>query len=61
MAEMDSNELEVTSLGESSLQDDLAHWADVLDHWVRSIDMGLGRAEPGLLVPDEADAGPTAE
>ena len=55
--------MEITNFGESSLQDDLAHWAEVLDRWVKSIDMGLGRSDAGPPEPglDEADVGPGRE
>ncbi|MEA2655340.1 MAG: hypothetical protein QOI23_705 [Chloroflexota bacterium] len=54
--------MEGNNLGESGLEEHIAHWADVLDRWVKGIDMRLGRdegqGEPGL---DEFDAAPGSE
>jgi hypothetical protein len=56
MAERYLKETEGSSLGDSGLQEHIAHWAEVLDRWVQSIDMRLGRHDGGVPAPlDEAD------
>ncbi|HEY8816906.1 MAG TPA: hypothetical protein VIP57_17635 [Candidatus Dormibacteraeota bacterium] len=54
---------ERSNLEDSGLQEHIAHWAEVLDRWVQSIDTRLGRHEGGVpgASPDEADVGPGAE
>jgi hypothetical protein len=31
--------------GDGDLQDHIAHWVEVLDGWVKRIDLGMGRQE----------------
>lgn len=54
---------EAGNLGDSGLEEHIAHWAEVLDHWVQSIDARLGRQDGGVPVTplDEADGGAGAE
>ena len=63
MAEKSLREAEGNNLGDSALQEHVAHWADVLDRWVQSIDARLGRQDGGVPAPalDEADGGAGAE
>jgi hypothetical protein len=63
MAETYVKESEGSNLGDSGLQEHIAHWAEVLDRWVQSIDSRLGRRDSGdpVAPPDEADVGPQAE
>jgi len=63
MAERYLKETEGSNLGDGGLQEHIAHWADVLDHWVQSIDKRLGRFDGGVPAPplDEADVGQDAE
>jgi hypothetical protein len=63
MAETYLSEPKGNNLGDSGLQEHIAHWAEVLDRWVQSIDRRLGRrdgAEPEAP-QDDADVGPQAE
>jgi hypothetical protein len=43
MAEKDPEGMAASNLEESGLQQDIAHWAEVLDRWVKGIDTRLGR------------------
>lgn len=63
MAEKDLRETDGTNLGDSGLQEHIAHWAEVLDRWVHNIDTRLGRHDGGVPAPplDEADFGPGSE
>jgi hypothetical protein len=63
MAETYLKEPEGSNLGDSGLQEHIAHWAAVLDHWVQSIDARLGRPDRGdpVAPPDEAEFGQPAE
>jgi hypothetical protein len=63
VAETYFKEPEGSNLGDSALQEHIAHWADVLDRWVQNIDARLGRPDGADLIPprDEADAGPPSE
>ena len=45
MAEKDAVEVGGSNLADGGLQDDIAHWAEVLDRWVSAIDKGLGRLD----------------
>jgi hypothetical protein len=47
MAEKDAEGLEGSNLVDSGLEENIAHWAEVLDRWIKSIDTRLGRA-PGM-------------
>ena len=60
MAEKDLRETEGSNLGDSGLEEHIAHWAEVLDRWVQSIDTRLGRQDGGGQAPsvDGADVGP---
>lgn len=60
------------NLGDGGLQENVAHWAEVLDRWVRGIDARLGRLQETDRQPptldghsrpsgDEIDADPGAE
>jgi hypothetical protein len=57
MAETYLKDTEGSNLGDSGLQEHIAHWSDVLDRWIQSIDARLGRHDGGLPAPppDEAD------
>ncbi|MDQ6879689.1 MAG: hypothetical protein M3082_18710 [Candidatus Dormibacteraeota bacterium] len=49
-------------LEDGTLQEHLAHWAEVLDRWVKGVDMGMGRqdgeaADAASLNGTQADAG----
>jgi hypothetical protein len=62
MAETYLKESEGSDLGDSGLQEHIAHWAEVLDRWVQSIDMRLGRHDGGdPTLPGDADVGQGAE
>ena len=63
MAEKSLREAEGNNLGDSALEEHVAHWADVLDRWVQSIDARLGRRDGRVAPPplNEGDAGPSAE
>jgi hypothetical protein len=43
MAEKDAEGFERSNLRDSGLQKDIAHWAEVLDRWVKVVDTRLGR------------------
>ena len=47
MTEKDPEVLDASNLEESGLEQDLAHWAEVLDRWVKGIDTRLGRNGSG--------------
>jgi hypothetical protein len=47
MAEKDAEQVGASNLADGVLQDHIAHWAEVLDRWVRGIDKGLGRQDDG--------------
>ena len=51
MSEKNSEGLDASNLEESGLNQDLAHWAEVLDRWVKGIDTRLGRNGSGGEVP----------
>ena len=59
---MDANKVEGNNSEDSGLEDQITHWADVLDRWVKGIDTGLGRQD-GVHAPplNEAEAGPSTE
>jgi hypothetical protein len=42
MKEEEAGEVAGGSSEAGSLQDDIAHWAEVLDRWVRRVDLGMG-------------------
>jgi hypothetical protein len=54
--------MEANNLADDGWQDQVAHWAEVLDRWVKGIDTRLGRdtrdSEP---LPGDVDAVPDAE
>ena len=56
MAVKDVRETEGANLGDGGLEEHIAHWAEVLDRWVQSIDARLGRSDGGdpAAPPDEA-------
>lgn len=58
MAERHLKKTDGSNLGDSGLQEHIAHWAEVLDRWVQSIDARLGRPDGGdpVAQPDEPDA-----
>jgi hypothetical protein len=63
MAETYFKDTEGSNLGDGGLQEHIAHWAEVLDRWVQSIDARLGRGDGGGPAPplDEADGGQEGE
>ena len=59
---MDAEKLNGDNLEESGLEEQMAHWADVLDRWVKGVDSGLGRQDGGEAPPlNGAEVGPSAE
>lgn len=48
MAEEDTAAVGENNIGDSGLQDHIAHWVDVLDRWVTGIDTRLGRQDGGV-------------
>lgn len=64
MADKEAEGLEGDNLGDSRLQDHIAHWAEVLDRWVMGIDTRLGRESGGgapFESSPEVDADPAAD
>jgi ribosomal protein S12 methylthiotransferase accessory factor YcaO len=60
--DMDAEKLNGDNLEDSGLEEHMAHWADVLDRWVRGIDTQLGRQEGVPATPlEEAEGGAIAE
>jgi hypothetical protein len=54
--------MEESNLGDSGPQDDIAHWAEVLDRWVKIVDVRLGGQDGASPAsPDNVDADPGAE
>lgn len=43
MFEESAQGIESTDLEGLGLQDQIAHWVDVLDRWVKDLDRGMGR------------------
>ncbi len=61
-SDMDPGKVNGDGLEESGLEEEMAHWADVLDRWVKGIDSGLRRQDGGQVPPlNEAEVGPSAE
>ena len=59
---MDTKNLDGNNLGDSGLEGHMAHWAEVLDRWVRGIDTRLGRDDGAQATAlDEPEVGPSAE
>jgi hypothetical protein len=56
MKEEEVGELAGGSSDDGSLIDDIAHWAEVLDRWVRRVDLGMGARATGKEAP--GDGGP---
>jgi len=56
MADEDVESIEGTSVGDDGLQDHIAHWIEVLDRWVKGVDLGMGRRDGDPESPD-GDAG----
>lgn len=52
MNEEETEELAGGSSEDGSLQDHMAHWVEVLDRWIRRVDLGMGRQEDGAEEPD---------
>jgi hypothetical protein len=42
MNEEEAGGLAEESFEDGSLQDHMAHWAEVIDRWVRRVDLGMG-------------------
>jgi hypothetical protein len=57
----DIDGLEGNNPGDGGLQSDIAHWAEVLDRWVRRIDLRLGRQDGASPPPEDLDADPGAQ
>jgi hypothetical protein len=55
MNEEDVGGLAEESVEGGSLQDHMAHWAEVLDRWVRRVDRGMGSRVAGTKGQDGAD------
>lgn len=53
MKEEEAGEVAGGSSEGGSLQDDIAHWAEVLDRWVRRVDLGLGARATGKDAPGD--------
>src|ERR1700730_13290016 len=45
MSAEDAEGLDSAGLEEGGLQDNIAHWVEVLDRWVRRIESGMGRQD----------------
>ncbi|HEY2598288.1 MAG TPA: hypothetical protein VGJ79_07385 [Candidatus Dormibacteraeota bacterium] len=58
MAESDAEKLEGNKLGDSGLHQHIAHWAEVLDRWVKGIDTRLGRTDGASAGDADASPGP---
>lgn len=54
MKEEEAGELAGGSSEDGSLQDHMAHWAEVLDRWVRRVDLGMGARAAGKKAGDGA-------
>jgi hypothetical protein len=59
---MDAEKLEGNNAEGSGLEEHMAHWADVLDRWVKGVDTRLGRQDDGEALPlNDAEVGASAE
>ena len=56
MSGEDAEGSESASLDDGDLQDNIAHWLEVLDNWIRRIDRGMGRQDGEAASPDGAGA-----
>ena len=61
MMEEEAGELAGGSSENGSLQDDIAHWAEVLDRWVRRVDLGLGARSAGKEAPGDREPAPAQD
>jgi hypothetical protein len=68
MGEKDAGELDGGNLGDSGLEGHIVHWSEVLDRWVKGVDMRLGRlsdfdpvAGQPLPMQDPGDGEPGGE
>jgi hypothetical protein len=53
MKEEEAAELAEGTAEEGSLHDHMVHWGDVLDRWVRRVDLGMGGRPAGKDEPVE--------
>jgi hypothetical protein len=60
MGEKDAGELDGGNLGDTGLEGHIVHWSEVLDRWVRGVDMRLGRLSDFNGQPEPLD-GPTQD
>jgi hypothetical protein len=58
MKEEEAGEVAGGSSEDGSLQDDMAHWAEVLDRWVRRVELGLGARAAGNGAPGKGGPDP---
>ena len=58
MKEEEAEELGGGSPEDGLLQDHLAHWVEVLDRWVRRVDLGLGARPAGKDAPGDGGTDP---
>lgn len=61
MIEEEVGELAGGSSEDGSLQDDISHWAEVLDQWVRRVDLGLGARAAGNDAPGDGEPAPAQD
>jgi hypothetical protein len=59
--EEETEELAGGSSEDGSLLDDIAHWAEVLDRWVRRVDLGMGARVAGKEAPDDGGLDPAQD
>jgi hypothetical protein len=52
MVEEESKGLDARSLEDGPLEDHINHWVEVLDRWIKRVDLGMGR---GGADPSAAD------
>jgi hypothetical protein len=45
MADENAESIEGTAAEDDGLQDHIARWVEVLDRWVKGIDLGMGRRD----------------
>jgi hypothetical protein len=61
MGEEDAEGSDGGSLEEGALEDHIAHWIEVLDRWVKRVDVGLGRQDRGAAAGEPAGEGDVGE
>jgi hypothetical protein len=63
MGEKDAGELDGGNLGDTGLEGHIVHWSEVLDRWVKGVDVRLGRLSDfdGQAEPLDGHALPTQD